>query len=211
MKSDVDGDRLREVSQRLSAICLKAERMLDTTIDGFVRHSMGKIKQAEEFGDEILEDGKELTGFLVETSGEVEEDKERLKDLVAVVGQLQMTGEALKSMLPIVRNKIKDDILFSNKAIEELKYLFENTRKVLKSAGDVFLTRNPLLVKYVLEEGAYLNEVGDNYAMEHEDRLISGVCVPKASPLFISLLDCLARVNRHTMRAVDALFSTKEG
>ncbi|MEE9583965.1 MAG: hypothetical protein V3W51_00650 [Candidatus Brocadiales bacterium] len=210
MESDVGGNRLREAPHRLSSICLKAERMLDTTIDGFVRHSDKKMKEAEELGDEILRDGKELTSFLVGISSETKEDKERLKKVVAVANQLQMVGEALKTMLPIVRNKIKEDILFSNKAIEELKYLFENTRKILTSAGDVFLTRNPLLVKYVLEEGAYLNEVGDNYAIEHEDRIISGVCVPKASPLYISILDCLARVNRHTMRAVDAFFSAKK-
>jgi hypothetical protein len=61
----------------------------------------------------------------------------------------------------------------------------------------------------VLEEGVRLNEVGDNYAIEHEDRLISGVCVPKASPLYINILDCLSRVNWHTMRAVERFSSKK--
>lgn len=203
MESAPTDDKLLEVSQKLRAISLKAEKMLDAIIDGFIRHSDRKIKQAEELGDDIFEDAQELSGFLVGSSCKTEEEKERLKELVAAASNFQKVGEALKGMLPIVRNKIKDEILFSNKAIEELKYLFENSHKLLKSAGDVFLTRNPVLVKYVLEEGVRLNEVGDNYAIEHEDRLISGVCVHKASPLYVSILDCLARVNWHTMRAVE--------
>ena len=209
MEAHASRDNLREASQRLNAMCLKAEGMLHTTIDGFIRHSEKRIKQAEEIGDDIFKDEKELTGFLVGIPGKTEEEKEQLKELIAAVSHLHRVAEALKNMLPIVRNKIKDEILFSNKAVEELKYLFENTRKILKSAGDAFLTGNPVLVKYVLEEGVRLNEVGDNYAIEHEDRLISGVCIPKASPLYINILDCLSRVNWHTMRAVERFSSTK--
>ena len=209
MEAHASRDNLREASQRLNAMCLKAERMLHTTIDGFIRHSEKRIKQAEEIGDDIFKDEKELTGFLVGIPGKTEEEKEQLKELIAAVSHLHRVAEALKNILPIVRNKIKDEILFSNKAVEELKSLFENTRKILKSAGDAFLTGNPVLVKYVLEEGVRLNEVGDNYAIEHEDRLISGVCVPKASPLYINILDCLSRVNWHTMRAVERFSSKK--
>lgn len=209
MEAHASRDNLREASQRLNAMCLKAEGMLHTTIDGFIRHSEKRIKQAEEIGDDIFKDEKELTGFLVGIPGKTEEENEQLKELIAAVSHLHRVAEALKNMLPIVRNKIKDEILFSNKAVEELKYLFENTRKILKSAGDAFLTGNPVLVKYVLEEGVRLNEVGDNYAIEHEDRLISGVCVPKASPLYINILDCLSRVNWHTMRAVERFSSKK--
>lgn len=209
MEAHAIGDNLREASQKLNAMCLKADRMLQTTIDGFIRHSEKRIKQAEEIGDDIFKDEKELTGFLVGIPGKTEEEKEQLKELIAAASHLHRVAEALKNMLPIVRNKIKDEILFSNKAVEELKYLFENTCKILKSAGDVFLTGNPVLVKYVLEEGIRLNEVGDNYAIEHEDRLISGVCVPKASPLYINMLDCLSRVNWHTMRAVERFSSKK--
>lgn len=209
MEADASSNNLREATQRLSSMCLKAEKMLHITIDGFIRHSEESIKQAEETGDDIFKYEKELTGFLVEISGKTEEEKEQIKELIAAASHLHRVGEALKNMLPIVRNKIRDEILFSNKAVEELKYLFENTRKVLKSAGDVFLTRNPVLVKYVLEEGARLNEAGDNYAVEHEDRLIAGVCVPKASPLYINILDCLSRVNWHIMRAVERFSPAK--
>ncbi len=210
MESEVNEGELGKASQRLSAICFKAERMLNVTIDGFVQHSEVKLKRAEELGDEINKDTKELTDFLVGISGEAKEEKEQLKELVAAAGQLQLVGEGLKGMLPLVRNKIKEDILFSNKGVLELKYLFENTRKVLTNAGDALLTGNPVIVKCVIEEGLRLNELGDEYAIEHEDRIISGVCIPKASPLYLNLIDCLSRVNRHTVRAIIAFSSTKD-
>lgn len=210
MEHNEGRDRSQEISQRLGAICLKAERMLNVAIDGFVHHSEVKLKRAEELGDEIHKDAKELTDFLVGTSSKTNEEKEQLRELVAVTGQLQLVGEALKSLLPLIKNKIKEDILFSNKAVLELKYLFENTCKILTSAGDAFMTKNPVIVKYVLEEGLRLNELGDEYAIEHEDRIISGVCIPKASPLYINIIDCLGRVNRHTIRAVNASCSTEE-
>ena len=210
MESEVNEGELEKASQRLSAICFKAERMLNVTIDGFVQHSEVKLKRAEELGDEINKDTKELTGFLVGISGETKEEKGQLKELIAAAGQLQLVGEGLKGMLPLVRNKIKEDILFSNKGVLELKYLFENPRKVLTSAGDALLTGNLVIVKYVMEEGLRLNELGDEYAIEHEDRIISGVCIPKASPLYLNLIDCLSRVNRHTVRAIIAFSSMKD-
>jgi Na+/phosphate symporter len=209
MEENQEVKRIKVITEGLSGMCHKAERMLDLTIDGFVHHSKNKIEQAEKLGEDIHGEEKRLTALLVHSSPGGVEDKEQLKALVASVTHLQGVGEALKGMIPHVRNKVNENVLFSDKAVGELKFLFENTREVLKSAGDFFLTRNPLLMNYVLEKGVYLNEIADSYAIEHEDRLISGVCMPKASPLYINILESVARINWHTMRAIDRFCSPK--
>ena len=132
----------RDVSQRLRQICGRVEKMLDTTIDGFVHHSIKKIEEAEGLEKDILKDGEELIASLSGTPAETVEEKERLRAIVSATTHLQRAAEAIKGMLSHTRTKVNEDILFSDKAIGEIKYLLENTREVLKDAGDTFLTRN---------------------------------------------------------------------
>lgn len=210
MEENQEVKLINAIAEGLSGMCHKAERMLDLTIDGFVHHSKNKIEQAERLGEEIHGEEKRLTVLLVHSSPGGVKDKEQLKALVASLTHLQGVGEALKGMIPHVRNKVNENILFSDKAVGELKFLFENTREVLKNAGDFFLTRNPLLMNHILEKGVYLNQIADSYAIEHEDRLIAGVCMPKASPLYINILECVTRINWYTMRAINIFRSPQE-
>lgn len=204
-----DAER-RAVSEKFSQMCIKAERMLDTAVDGFVHHSVKKTEGAEGLANEIYTIGEELIASLSSAPGKTKEEKEYLKALISAATHLQRAGESIKGMLPHIKIKVKEDILFSDKAISELKYLLENTREVLKSAGDTFLTGNRFLLERVLEKGACLNEIADSYALEHEDRLISGVCMPKASPMFLNLLESTVRLNWHTMMALKKFFFLKE-
>ncbi|HHT9117067.1 MAG TPA: hypothetical protein ACFYD1_00410 [Candidatus Hypogeohydataceae bacterium YC38] len=210
MEENQEVKKIKVITEGLSGMCHKAERMLDLTIDGFVHHSKNKIEQAEKLGEDIHGEEKRLTGLLVQSSTVGVEDKEQLKALVASLTHLQGVGEALKGMIPHVRNKVNENVLFSDKAVGELKFLFENTREVLKNAGDFFLTRNPLLMNHILEKGVYLNQIADSYAIEHEDRLIAGVCMPKASPLYINILECVTRINWNIMRAINIFRSPQE-
>ncbi|HHT9120677.1 MAG TPA: hypothetical protein ACFYD3_09105 [Candidatus Hypogeohydataceae bacterium YC41] len=200
----------REVAQKLSQICARVEKMLDTTIDGFVHHSLKKIEEAEGLGEDSLKDGEELIASMTNAADVTKEEKEKLKALVAATSHLERAVEAIKGMFPHMRTKINEEILFSDRAIGEMKYLFENTREVVKSAGDTFLTRNQFLMERVLEKGVLLNEIADSYALSHEDRLIAGVCMPKSSPLYINILECIVRVNWHTTMAIKKFFFFKE-
>lgn len=205
-----DAEWRDDISEKLSQMCVKAERMFDTTIDGFEHHSLKKIEGAESMANEIHTVGEELIASLSNISGKTKEEKEQLKELISATTHLQRAVDAIKGMLPHVKIKINEDILFSDKAIGELRYLFENTREILKNAGDTFLTRNRFLLDHVLDKGSYLNKLADSYALEHEDRLISGVCMPKASPMFLNILESTVKVNWHTMMALKKFFFFKK-
>src|SRR3989338_4202319 len=136
----------------------------------------------------------------------------KLEEAEVPANEIHKLGEEIIASLSdvSVKTKVNEDLLFSDKAIGELKYLSENTREVIKNAGDAFLTKNQFLLGHALEKGSHLNEIADSYALEHEERLIEGVCMPKASPVFLNMLECIVRLNWYTMMALKKFFFLRE-
>lgn len=205
-----DDKLLREISQKLSLMCTKLEGTFDTTMDAFVQHNIKKLEEAEVPANEIHKLGEEIIASLSDVSVKTKEEKEQLKGVVSAATHLQRAVDAVRGMFPPVKIKVNEDLLFSDKAIGELKYLSENTREVIKNAGDAFLTKNQFLLGHALEKGSHLNEIADSYALEHEERLIAGVCMPKASPVFLNMLECIVRLNWYTMMALKKFFFLRE-
>jgi len=54
-----------------------------------------------------------------------------------------------------------------------------------------------VLVKYVIEEGKKFQDMVSEYALAHQERLIEGTCLSKASSIFLAMLDYLTEIERH--------------
>jgi len=55
------------------------------------------------------------------------------------------------------------------------------------------------------EDGARLQRQANAHETSHEDRLLSGVCLPRSSSSYLAMLDGFREVERHTRRIADAL------
>ncbi len=60
-----------------------------------------------------------------------------------------------------------------------------------------------MLVQYVLEAGRAFEETANDFAYAHQTRLIEGVCLAKASSLYLALLDDLKGVEWHTRQIAE--------
>jgi Na+/phosphate symporter len=94
-------------------------------------------------------------------------------------------------------SKIREGMLFSDRANDELASLFSGSSKLLRSVADVVRTRNEVLIDHVLREGDRLWNDANLFASEHERRLISGVCMPKHSSVFLDILDSIKQIVSH--------------
>jgi Na+/phosphate symporter len=161
-----------------------------------------KIVKFAKLAQEVHEQEKGLTGDLAcspSTSGEI------LRALVLFPGRLERIGDMLESIVNVASIKQRDGIYFSEKAHEELAQLHKTFLDILSNFRTVLATRDREVLDYVMAQGAIFHQMTVDFALAHEDRLLQGLCFPKASSLYLDILDSAKVANRHIMDMSGAL------
>ena len=197
---------LKGILERIGGMCFKAEAILKLCMDGFIKHKVGLIDEAKKTSQIIRNEGTELRKLLGAKATESGNDKETIKSLMSIVNSIEMANTGLDSTLQHVRFKVSEGILFSDKAVKEVCHLFKETLDILKTAGDVIVTKNEVLKKYVVDKYNNLNEIVERYSVGHEERLIKGVCQPQASLVYLNIVDSLITAVWHIKQALIRLF-----
>jgi Na+/phosphate symporter len=90
-----------------------------------------------------------------------------------------------------VGKKVKEDILFSDRAISELSILIQKLKETLKNTSDLLATKNAVLVQHIngCEEDIVRKAL--EFATQHEERLVEGLCLPVSSHLYLNMLNSI--------------------
>jgi Na+/phosphate symporter len=113
------------------------------------------------------------------------------------ISRLEKIVYNLFRLINILRDRINKRILFSEKAARELEYLIGSIKYISCCLKDVLVTRNDVLIKYIIDTANAIENTTDNFAAEHEERLLSGVCHPQSSAVFIDLLNAIKENSYH--------------
>ena len=206
--TNVSGD-IKSVLERIGGMCFKTESVLNLCMDGFMKHKVNLIDEAGRLSPALRDEGNELRMLLSKKAAEPDANKELIKSLLSIVSSIEMAITGLDSTLQHVRAKITEGILFSDKAVGEVRHLFRETLDIVKTAGDTLVTRNEVLMKHVVDKYKNLNEIVEVYAEEHEERLIQGLCEAKHSPVYLNIMDSVMTVVWHVKQALIRLFECK--
>ncbi|MCW3488851.1 hypothetical protein [Dethiobacter alkaliphilus] len=96
-----------------------------------------------------------------------------------------------------VESKVKEKVMFSEEAVAEMSDLLRRTTDLLPHVADVVRTCNPLIVEHVNKEADELRNSAANSTVMHEARLCKGQCHPKASVIFMQMLQNLQDILWH--------------
>ena len=212
-KLDAEASRLAEIyeSPPAEVTCLeegflimigKLSEMAGLIYKSLILPDPAKIEKSERLAREVHQEEAGLTGDLVcspATAGEI------LKTVVLFPGRLERAGDLLESIINVVKIKAREGTPFSDKALAELEQLFDLLTKILTNFGDLVMTRNRTLADDLLAEQSRLGQMTVDFALAHEDRLIGGVCSPKASSLYLDILDSVKNVNGHLKAMTESL------
>ena len=180
-----------------------------------LRRMLGAARHA--FNRNNLEDVQELTRLRGVTSQEIKATLEKVESATAkrpeaerirlvriheILNHMQLICENIAALGEPIRKKILDKLLFTDKAFFDVNYVFTHQTGLMRSLLDFLKTDNQLLRKYSEEEAQNLIEVCLNAATEHENRLIEGICLPQASPVFLGILDHMRLICRHVLGVV---------
>lgn len=204
-------------SQPQAALNQPSDELLDalSPVIENLRRMLGAARHA--FNRNNIEDVQELTRLREVTSQEIkatleqvesatakrpEAERVRLVRIHEILNHLQLICENIAALGEPIRKKILDKLLFTDKGFFDVNYVFTHQTGLMRSLLDFLKTDNQLLRKYSEEEAQNLIQVCLNAATEHENRLIEGICLPQASPVFLGILDHMRLICRHVLGVV---------
>ncbi len=171
--------------------------MVGAARDAFNRHSRDRLQELENLQGALAQNiataSREVTALAVRKPGAEEKVLRRLDPLVNRLGTIAAN---LGGLTDPIQKKIKGAVLFSDKAVSQINYLFDQHAGMIRSVLDIVKTDNQFLKNYVEKEGRNLVQACADYATEHQDRLIEGLCTPQAAPIFLGILDAMRGVGQ---------------
>ena len=188
------------LQERFNPVFAKLGDMVGTSRNAFNRHSGASLEKLKNLHGELALEIQSAVGDLGTLAAKASEEKKAsLIRLQSVLTHLQMVGDNLEALSTPISRKIREEVLFSDKAVAQANQLFDRLTGILRSILDALKTDNEFLKRYVMAEGQRLTQSCNDFATEHEARLIEGLCLPQAAPLFLAMLNGLRNAGQHTM------------
>jgi len=165
--------------------------MLGAARDAFNRHSRDRLQELQNLQGAVSQNistASRQVQSLISRKPEAEQILLRLETILSHLGTIDAS---LGGLADPINKKIQGAILFSDKAVAQTNYLFDQHAGMIRSLLDIVKTDNQFLKNYVGNEGRNLVQACADYATEHQDRLIEGLCTPQAAPIFLAILDAM--------------------
>ncbi|OGW37590.1 MAG: hypothetical protein A2010_11225 [Nitrospirae bacterium GWD2_57_9] len=192
---------MKDVKKEIYLIMHKALEMVELTEDGFTKNKLSSLDQADELSREIHTKEDALTAALSKLASTNSE----ARAILAVPSHIEKVATCIKRITENSRARIKEGMLFSDKAILETGKLFTKTKEVLKKAGEAAVTGSKTTIQTVVTESDTIERMANEFATAHEDRLVTGECSPKASSTYLCILYAFEDMGAHTKDAIKRL------
>jgi len=191
----------KELVSKLHEMNRSLENCMYLLQNAFIYNSSKSLDECEAKAKEIHENEKIFTEEVIE---EVKADPD-LRVYVSVPGHIERMGDYVENIIGCTRTKIKEGILFTDKAISEINFLMERLQEVLNNTSNIILARNRIIRDYVKESATEISRSANEFSTMHEERLVEGLCMPKASPLFLDIMDALKGIAWHAKEITEKI------
>ncbi len=193
-------DDLAALRGRISALAAGVTAGFRTAMEGFDWSDAPRIDRARAGVPSIARESEEITGGLVELASRCPlGDRALVESPLGVITRLAQIGSCIEGFCDAAAVKMREGLLFSDKALKEMEDLHAETGSLLDRAVLAFTAQDAGLSRKVAEQGRAVERMIDRIGDEHEKRLASGSCAVRSSALFLELLDALRRIAGHAV------------
>ena len=189
---------IKDLKKELYLLIHKAQEMLELTEDGFMKNKVAALDQADELAKEIHAKEDTLTATLAKMAS----TNSDARTLLSVPASIEKVAITIKRITENSRARIKEGILFSDKAILETGKLFTKAKEVLKKSGEAAVTSSQETLEGALRESDVMERIANDYATAHEERLVTGECSPKSSSTYLCILYAFDDMGAHIKSAL---------
>lgn len=188
-----------EIKEKIIAVCESLKKMLALAFAGFRNPAEKSFKEAEEVKDKLHYYSSELTSFIISKSPSTEKGRDWAKPYLSIASSLDRMTYNIEGILERLRAKTQNHILFSDQAVKEVNDVFQEAMRLLENLSNLVTTHDKLLAQRIGEEGRVMLKIANGFSEIHEERLIQGICVPKSSPIYLAVIECLKGVIVHIL------------
>lgn len=194
---------IKDIRKDIYLVLHKTQQMLDLTADAFLKNRASKLDEAVEISKEIHKKEDNLTDALAKMGASSSE----AKAILSVPSHLEKIASSIERIIDHSRNKIREGMLFSDKALQESGTLFSKTRELLKKAAEGAITGPREGGDGIKGDSDAIIRLTNDYAAAHEERLVTGECSPKSSSTYLCILYAFDDIASHAKEAVRKLAS----
>ena len=169
--------------------------MLKVAREAFLKQRRPLAAQVLTLGHDVHRAEKALTANLV--PGTADGGEVSGSERIFVPMHLERIGDNIEAFARAVERQVQDGVVFTDRAVHEIDRLLEKALELLEATRDILLTGNRTLVHHVLADGPCFQGTATEFASFHQERLIQGVCVPRASSIYLAMVDYVRGVERH--------------
>ncbi len=182
----------KRLTERFNDVFVSATPILENVRKGFVTQNLELIRENKAKFKELVKTRVAAVQKIIEEPNKTESQKQFL----ALIPSFQMIGLAFENLINKMETKIELKILFSEKALAEINEIYNILVEQFQHTKDYIITKNPTLKAETKKAWERIYTLIDEYAMVHQNRMITGVCVPKASYLYLDIVDSIKRFSR---------------
>jgi len=180
----------QELTSRYCSLFEETLPILTTIYNGFAGQKLNLLKESRSKFRGVWKNRLPVVEKLVE-----DKDKNEVeKSFVGALPHLQRVALAIDNLIDKMEVKIETRTLFSQKALDEIKQFMVAVGAEFTDVKDYCMTKNPILKEQIRVDVEKIRKMIDEFEMIHQNRLITGVCMPQASYLYIDMIDSLKRM-----------------
>ena len=189
---------IKDVKKEVYLLMHKTQEMLELAQDGFMKNRLASLDEADELVKEIHTREDILTATLAKMASANSD----ARILLSVPSHIEKIATSITRITDSNRTRIKEGLLFSDKAINETGKLFAWTTNVLKKAAEAAVTGVQTAVETTMADADAMERMANNFATAHEDRLVTGECSPKSSSTYLCILYAFEDMGAHIKNVV---------
>jgi Na+/phosphate symporter len=179
-------------------MCEEAGQMLQFAREGFLQPTV--LDKVGPLGRELHLREKRLTDQVAMQLREAPWSLGKAERLAFLPGGLERIGDSVEALARCAQSIHREGVPLSDRAMTEVLTLFSRVADLLKGVTDAIRSGDRAAVLRVREAGEHFQAFSDEIALGHQERLIRGVCIPRASSLFLAMLDYFREIERYTRR-----------
>ena len=174
--------------------------MLRVTREAFLGTSGSGLDQVGTLGRDLHLREKRLTDHVAMQLREYPWSLGSAEHLAFLPAALERVGDSVEALARCVQTIHRDGIPFSEQAVAEVRDLFDRTLDLLAGIGAAIRSSDVPSLTRIRTSGEEVQQLSDRFALSHQERLLQGECAPRASSLFLAMLDNFREIERYTRR-----------
>lgn len=188
------------VKHGILEMCGHAVEMLRLLRDAFQQFSAGTLQDLSDIGRHLHHHEKRLTDHLAMQLREHPMSLGSAEHLAFVPAALERIGDSIEVLARCIGALHRDDIPISERGHVEILTLFGRSIELVECVASAIRLGNPEALAPIREAGDKFQSYCDEIAVYHQERLIRGVCKPRASSVFLAMLDSFREIERYVRR-----------